>query len=90
MKTSRIIKQSIVTKYFGATNFKGSRIKAKCDSKTIYVNWDHDLNCGENHIEAAKELLTKLGWIHSSHQLVTGSHGHLFHHILLDKDYQND
>ena len=54
--------QAIITKYISATNFKGSRIQAKCEAKTIYVEYTHELNTEQNHIEAAKMLATKLGW----------------------------
>ena len=54
--------QAIITKYISATNFKGSRIQAKCEAKTIYVEYTHELNTEQNHIEAAKKIATKLGW----------------------------
>lgn len=55
-------RQAIVTKYIGPTNFKGSRIRAKCDAKSIIVNWDSSLGVSENHAKAALSLIHHLGW----------------------------
>ena len=56
--------QTITTKYFGATNFKGSRIKATNSSKaaSVTIGYDHALNLDGNHKKAAKKLKTKLNW----------------------------
>ena len=62
--------QTIETKYLGATNYKGSRIKATQSAnfgsdykpKTITVHYDHALNADGNHQEAARKLKAKLGW----------------------------
>ena len=54
--------QAIITKYVPCTETKPSRVQAKCEAKTIYVEWDHSLNADQNHLEAAKTLTTKLGW----------------------------
>lgn len=56
------MRQAIVTKYFGPTNSKGSRIQAKCAAKTIYVHYMSELNPDQMHEFAAKELQKKLGW----------------------------
>ena len=55
--------QAIETKYLGATNYKGSRIKAthQGNVKSVTVGYDHALNLDENHQRAAKTLLDKLG-----------------------------
>jgi hypothetical protein len=55
---------AIHTKYIGATNTKGSRIKAtiRRDSKTLWtasVPFDHALTCEERHALAARALLQK-------------------------------
>jgi hypothetical protein len=55
--------QGIVTKYLGATNFRGSRVKATSASgHTITLTWDDSHNSDWNHIEAALALATKLDW----------------------------
>lgn len=54
--------QAIETKFFGPTNFKGSRIKAECAAGSVTVGYDHALNLEENHIAAAKALVAKLDW----------------------------
>ncbi len=50
--------QAITTYYIPATNFKPSRIKAKCQRGSITVSYDHS---GEEsaHINAAKALCAK-------------------------------
>lgn len=56
------MRQAIVTKYLGPTDFHGARVKAKADAGTITVSWDHALNVDENHTAAAKTLAQKFGW----------------------------
>lgn len=50
---------TLVTKYLGATDYKGTRIKAVGIASTGYrksltVSWDYALNERENHVAAAK------------------------------------
>ena len=55
--------QTITTKYLGATNHNGSRIKATTSSgisKT--VSYKCELNQLPNHARAVKKLNDKLGW----------------------------
>ena len=54
--------QAIVTKYVGPTNYRGSRVIAKCEAKRIAVSWDDALNVDENHRRAAQILATELEW----------------------------
>lgn len=54
--------QAITTKYFGPTNFRGSRVKATCDAGSVTLSWDYGLNSDENHRAACEALIEKLGW----------------------------
>lgn len=54
--------QAIVTKYLGPTNFRGSRVVAKCQAKRISVSWDDALDVDGNHAAAANQLVSELGW----------------------------
>jgi hypothetical protein len=54
--------QAIITKYLGPTNFRGSRIKASCQAKSVTMSWDHALNPSSNHLAAAIKLATLLRW----------------------------
>lgn len=54
--------QAIQTKYHGPTNSNGSRFTARCDAGRITVPYDHALGVEDNHIRAAKALMSKLGW----------------------------
>lgn len=56
------MRQAIETKFLGATNFKGSRVKATAEAGSITLSWDHALNGPDNHIAAAKALVEKFGW----------------------------
>jgi hypothetical protein len=56
------MRQAIVTKYLGPTNFRGSRVKATCEADSITIPWDHAANVEKNHEIAAKALCVKLGW----------------------------
>ena len=53
------MQQAITTKYIGPTNTRGSRIKASCERGSLTVDWDYDLNQGENHAAAKKMLVEK-------------------------------
>ena len=63
-KQKRNIMQTIETKYIGATNCKGSRIKAthEGNAKTITTGYNHALNLDENHQDAARQLMHGLKW----------------------------
>lgn len=54
--------QSIVTRYHGATNTKGSRIKATAAAGSVVLSWDDSLNPDDNHARAAQHLADKFGW----------------------------
>jgi hypothetical protein len=48
--------QAIVTKYIGATNARGSRIKATAKRGSIVVPYPHEINSGDVHAYAAQKL----------------------------------
>jgi hypothetical protein len=52
--------QAIKTKYFGATNHRGARIKATCDAGSVTVSWDYELGTEANHESARKALQLKI------------------------------
>lgn len=54
--------QAIITKFYGPTNHKGSRMKATCDAGTVWMSYEYGLNIDGNHAKAAKMLIDKLGW----------------------------
>jgi len=56
--------QTIMTKYLGPTNTKGSRIKAmqSYGVKQVTIDFDYSLNDEGNHALAAQMLLNRLGW----------------------------
>jgi len=56
--------QSIFTKYLGATNSHGSRIRAITSggAGSVSIPYDSGLNDEDNHDVAAKKLAEKLGW----------------------------
>jgi len=55
--------QTIETKYYGPTNYKGSRIKAMTSSGIkLWTGYDYELTISENHLRAAKLLKEKLLW----------------------------
>ncbi len=57
-----LVRQAITTKYFGPSNVKGSRVKAKAAAGSIYLEWDHRFNPETNHAMAAKALADKMQW----------------------------
>lgn len=54
--------QAIITKFYGPTNTKGARIKAECNSGSVFVAYEYGLNTQDNHWQAAKALIAKQGW----------------------------
>ncbi|NBV78014.1 hypothetical protein EBR66_07650 [bacterium] len=52
--------QAIVTKYLGATNSRGSRIKATCEAGSATVAYDYGLSDYERHKQACDALRLKL------------------------------
>ena len=57
------MRQSISTRYLGATNTRGSRVRAKSSSGlSLTVSWDDALGTDDNHLAAAQALAVKLGW----------------------------
>jgi hypothetical protein len=53
-------KQAIKTKYLGATNSRGARVKATCEAGTLTQSWDYDLSPESNHESVRKALQLKL------------------------------
>ena len=51
--------QAIRTHYLPATNFKPSRIKAKCQRGSIVISYDSGLDNADAHREAARTLLAR-------------------------------
>ncbi len=54
-----------MTKYFGPTDHRGSRIIARAGAESgpsLTVPWDHALNVDDNHTAAARALAAKLEW----------------------------
>jgi hypothetical protein len=56
------VTQAIETKYLGATNAKGGRIKATAWAGSVTVGYDYALDAQGNHKAAADALIAKLGW----------------------------
>lgn len=56
------MRQAIQTTYKGPTNYRGSRVIARCDAGRVVVPWDYALNASANHEAAARALASKLGW----------------------------
>ena len=77
------MRQAIETRYYGPTNHRDARVRAKCDAKTIWVDWDYALESSDNHIAAATELAKQLNW---PAILKSGSVGNGYYHILADFD----
>jgi hypothetical protein len=52
--------QAIKTKYLGATNHRGARVKAMCNACQVTIPWSYDLGAEANHDSARKSLQLKL------------------------------
>jgi hypothetical protein len=56
------VTQAIETRYLGATNTKGGRIKATAWAGSITIGYNHALDTQDNHRAAANALIAKMGW----------------------------
>lgn len=84
------MRQAIVTKWFGPTNARGSRIKATADAGSKTVSWDFALSVEQNHERAAAALATKLGWSDYGRYVggsLPGDKGHVF--VLVPRDAES-
>ena len=75
--------QAIQTKYLGATNHRGERVKATAAAGSVTLSWDYELNNEGNHRAAAEALMEKLDWnwgpvTMSTGTLKDGSFVHVF------------
>jgi hypothetical protein len=55
--------KSIITKYHGPTDFKGSRISASDgDGNRVFISYPSELRSEEAHANAVKALCKKMSW----------------------------
>lgn len=54
--------QAITTRYIGARNVRGSRVKATASAGSVTLTWDDSLNSEQNHLAAAQALANKFNW----------------------------
>lgn len=64
--------QAIQTKFIGATNTKGSRIKATCAAGSITIKYPNELSGQAAHRAVADALVVKLGWIEPNYGPLVG------------------
>lgn len=57
------MRQAIVTKYIGPTNYRGARIKAMAYAGSITVPYAYELGVQDAHEAAARALADKFGWV---------------------------
>lgn len=62
--------QAIITKYLGATNYRGSRVKATAQAGSVTLSWDDAFDVDTNHLRAARTLAMRLKWL--DHQNLEG------------------
>jgi len=67
------MRQAIVTKFLGPTNYRGSRVKATAQAGSITLEWDHALNPDKNHLAAATALANRYDWLDSGLRMVGGA-----------------
>lgn len=56
------MRQAIVTKFIGPTNYRGARVKARAQAGSVVVPWDHGRDVDYNHKLAALVLAERYGW----------------------------
>lgn len=55
-------RQTIVTKYIGPRDVKGSRVKATAQAGSVTLTYDPSMNSEENHAAACQALADKFKW----------------------------
>lgn len=70
---SLAFRQAIGTRYFGPSNVRGSRIKARCEAGSLTLSWDSALGVVENHAKVARALANKLDWSKHGRMIGGGS-----------------
>lgn len=56
------MRQVIETTFFGSTEHRGARIKAKASGGSLTVPWNRALSIEANHTAAARALAERLEW----------------------------
>ena len=57
------MRQTIITKYHGPTDKRGSRVSAtSTGGNRITLDWDDEINTDQNHTAAALALARKMDW----------------------------
>ena len=74
---------SVLTRYFGPTNTRGSRIIATLYGARLTVPWDYELDTASNHHEAAKAIARKQGMTYATVQSAYGPRSGHHVHILV-------
>lgn len=72
------VRQAISTRFIGASNIRGSRVKARAAAGSITLNWDHSLNIEQNHAAAAEAFATKYNWNGNWYQGGLFDNGYVF------------
>ena len=68
------LRQAIVSKYYGPTNHRGSRIKTETGAgHVMWHSWNYGLDPCENHYVAAERHAADLGWLSTTERLHGGS-----------------
>jgi hypothetical protein len=83
--------QAIHTTFFGPTQGKNARLRAKCAAKRKFYPWDTSKNISDNHAAAALRMLKALEWDHSELEMTSGclDDGSYVHTIAYTKNPYN-
>lgn len=74
--------KAIITKYHGATNFRGSRISAFDGDNRVVIPYPHELNSEEAHRAAAQALCDKLKW---TGKFISGGLKNGYAHVFIER-----
>lgn len=79
------MRQAIVTRFLGPTDYRGARVKASADAGSVTLSWDDSLDVADNHRAAALALVAKLEWSGEwigGSMPVTSSHAYCFVQVM--------
>ena len=76
------LKEAIFTKLLPATNFKGARVKAKCSSGEVTLNYNYSRSVEDTHLEAVTALMRKLHFTINPYRVHTAKTREGYVHII--------
>ena len=76
------LREAVVTKILPATNFKGTRVKARCPLGEITLGFSYTVNARNEQLRAVKALMLKLNLAHNPYTIHSAETKEGYVHII--------